>query len=366
MAASDDEVNAQAPLAGVMVLDLSTRLPGPLATLLLAQAGARVIKVERPPGEEMRELEPRLDGMSAHFGWLNRGKTCIALDLRGEGRAQFEAMVERADVLIEQFRPGVMARLGLDYPTLALRNPRLVYCSITGYGQHDPRSLRAAHDLNYQAAAGLAAAAPTVGRGVPALPTALLGDIAGGSYPAFASITLALLQRAVTGKGQHLDIAMSQNLEIFSFWNAIGGALTGHWAMPGAGRHTGGSPRYNLYRTRDGRLLAVGALEDRFWAAFLEGIGLALPPGMEADDPQRAITLVAEHLATCTAAEWLQRLDGRDACCNLADDLADVVARVGSRSGLPDIRLPLAPQFTRRDAELPAAAPVAPFDDDAR
>ena len=251
------------PLHGVTVLDFSTRLPGPLATLMLAQAGARVIKVERPPhGDELRAFAPRRDGMSAHFHWLNRGKESVALDLKADAdRAALEEMLAGADVLVEQFRPGVMARLGLGWADLSARHPRLIYCAVTGYGQADPRSLTAAHDLNYQAAAGLVGSAAPGPDGRPGLPPVLLGDIAGGSYPAVMSILLALMQRQASGQGQFLDIAMSQNVEVFTFWNAIQGAMTGQWPEAGGGRHTGGSPRYRVYAARDGRHLAVAALE---------------------------------------------------------------------------------------------------------
>lgn len=343
------------------VLDLSTRLPGPLATLMLAQAGARVVKVERPPqGDELRAFAPRLDGLSAHFAWLNRGKESVALDLKSaEGRAAFEALLPDADVLVEQFRPGVMDRLGLGWEALHARHPGLIYCAITGYGRDDPRSAAAAHDLNYQAAAGLAGAAPRGADGLPVLPPVLLGDIAGGSSPAAMSILLALMQRRLTGRGQFLDIAMSANVEVFAFWNAIQGSLTGTWPAPGQGRHTGGSPRYRIYAARDGRLLAVAALEDRFWGNFLDAIGLRIPPERERDEPAAAIAEIADRLAERDAADWLAAMEGRDTCCSLAPDLAEAVALNAARRGgaagpLPFIPLPVAPQFTTGGSD-PAA-----------
>ncbi|HTG24284.1 MAG TPA: CaiB/BaiF CoA-transferase family protein [Reyranella sp.] len=344
-------------LAGLTVLDLSTRLPGPLATLMLAQAGARVIKIERPPGEELRGFEPRLDGLSAHYAWLNRGKECVALDFKNrDDCALFEALLGKADILVEQFRPGVMDRLGLGYEELSPRHPRLIYCAITGYGRDDHRSHEAGHDLNYQASVGLVGSAPLGARGVPTLPPVLLGDIAGGTYPAFMSILLAVLQRNLTGRGQFLDIAMARNVEVFTLWTTISGHLTGHWPQPGAARHTGGSPRYNLYAARDGKLLAVAALEERFWQNFLEGIGLALAPGLEEADPQRVIALVAERIAAQDAGTWLARLEGRDTCCNLAPEMAEAHAIKPSpamASGLPVIPLPVAAQFTLDDAPPP-------------
>lgn len=353
-------------LSGLTILDLSTRLPGPLATLMLAQAGARVIKIERPPGEEFREYEPQVAGMSAHYAWLNRGKECLALDLKADAdRQKFDRLVATADVLVEQFRPGVMKRLGLGYAQLSAKHPRLIYCAVTGYGQDDPRSLTAAHDLNYQASAGLAGIVPRGGpRDVPPLPPVLLGDIAGGTYPAVMSILMAVLQRQHTGRGQFLDIAMARNLEVFNFWATISGHLTGTWPQPGITRHGGGSPRYNLYTARDGKVLAVAALEDRFWQDFLAGIDLKLPSDMEKNDPQAVVALVSARIATADAAEWLGRLEGRDACCNVVLDVADVAAENARLTGapvtaageqpLPRIALPLAPQFDRDGAPMPA------------
>jgi alpha-methylacyl-CoA racemase len=138
------------PLSGILVLDFTTLLPGPLATLMLAEAGAEVIKIERPGGEDMRHYEPRFDSESAMFTLLNRGKTSLVLDLKNDAdRRKLEPLLARADVLVEQFRPGVMARLGLGFDAVAAINPKLVYCSITGYGQSGPRADEAGHDLNY-------------------------------------------------------------------------------------------------------------------------------------------------------------------------------------------------------------------------
>lgn len=350
-------------LSGITVLDLSTRLPGPLATLMLAQAGARVIKIERPPGEEFRDYHPQVEGMSAHYAWLNRGKECVTLDVRSdEGRRRFESLLSTADIVVEQFRPGVMDRLGLSYKDLSKRHPRLIYCAITGYGQDDDRSKEAAHDLNYQASVGLVGSAPLGARGVPALPSVLLGDIAGGTYPAVMSILMAVLQRNQSGQGQFLDIAMARNTEVFTFWTTISGHLTGQWPPPGAARHNGGSPRYNVYATRDGRLLAVGALEDRFWQNFLEGIGLSLAPELEQVDPRSAIARVAQKIATEDAGFWIKQLEGRDTCCNLAPGLAEAHALLsratetasdGKAMSWPLIPLPIASQFTCNEAAPP-------------
>src|SRR5674476_13412 len=144
------------PLSGLLVLDFTTLLPGPLASLMLAEAGAEVIKIERPGGEDMRRFPPAFDGTSAPFALLNRGKTSLVLDLKLDAdRAKLKPLIERADILIEQFRPGALARLGFGYDAVAKLNPRLIYCSISGYGQSGPRADEAGHDINYIGNTGL-------------------------------------------------------------------------------------------------------------------------------------------------------------------------------------------------------------------
>ncbi len=214
------------PLSGLKVLDFSTLLPGPLCSLLLAEAGAEVIKLERPErGDEMRSYEPRAGVDSANFVLLNRGKKSVGIDLKSpDALALLTPVLKEADVLMEQFRPGVMDRLGLGYEALSRINPRLIYCSITGFGQHGPRAKEAAHDLNYVAASGTLSL--TAGcDGAPVLPPALIADIAGGAYPAMINILLALRQRDQTGKGMYLDVAMADNLFTLQYWGLGNGAL---------------------------------------------------------------------------------------------------------------------------------------------
>ena len=238
------------PLADVLVLDFTTLLPGPLATLMLADAGAQVIKIERPGGEDMRRYEPRFDGESAMFAMLNRGKKSLVLDLKDKSdRARLMPLVKRADVLVEQFRPGVMARLGLGSKALRKVNPRLIYCSITGYGQTGPRAAEAGHDINYIGNTGLLALQPgPLDR--PNVPPALIADIGGGTLPAVMNILLALRQRDRTGKGATIDIAMSDAM--FTF------ASHAHRGRPHH-RHFSGRGEC----AADRRLAALSALSDQ-------------------------------------------------------------------------------------------------------
>jgi crotonobetainyl-CoA:carnitine CoA-transferase CaiB-like acyl-CoA transferase len=206
------------PLSGILVLDFSTLLPGPMATLLLAEAGAEVIKIERTgSGEELRGSQPRFADTSVSFAMLNRGKRSIAIDLKvPDAVSRLRPLIESADVVVEQFRPGVMDRLGLGYDALSAINTRIVYCAITGYGQSGPKAQVAAHDLNYQADAGLLSIAAGAD-GAPVVPNALVADIAGGAYPAVLNILLALRDRDRTGKGCKLDIAMTDGLLPFVY-----------------------------------------------------------------------------------------------------------------------------------------------------
>jgi alpha-methylacyl-CoA racemase len=315
------------PLEGLFVLDFSTLLPGPLATLILAEAGAEVVKIEPPGrGEEMRAHLPKWGRDSASFALLNRGKKSVALDLKAPGeRARLAPLVERADVIVEQFRPGVMARLGLDYDAVAKRNPLVVYCSITGYGQASPKRDVAGHDLNYIGDAGLLAL--SMGDHTrPVLPPALVADIAGGAYPAVMNVLLALEERRRTGRGRHLDVAMADNLFPFMFWALGQGLAVGAWPANGSERLTGGSPRYALYPTRDGKMVTAAPLEQKFWDTFCDIIGLE--PELRDDDKNCAASRarVAEIIAGETADTWRARFAGRDCCCSIVADLRDALA----------------------------------------
>lgn len=314
------------PLQGIRVLDFSTLLPGPLATLLLAEAGAEVIKIERPGrGDEMRSYAPKFGADSVNFALLNRGKRSIAIDLKAPGAVEkLMPLIESADVLVEQFRPGVMDRLGLGYDALKKRNPQLVYCAITGYGQHGPRADVAAHDINYVAESGMLALAAGAD-GAPVPPPALVADIGGGTYPAVINILLALKSRERTGAGCKLDIAMADNLFAFLYWALGNGLAAGEWPRPGRELVTGGSPRYNVYRTRDDRFIAAAPLEQKFWENFCVAIGLAPTLHDDAQDPAATTRAVAEIIRTKSAAEWRSRLEGRDVCCSVMASIEEAL-----------------------------------------
>ena len=241
---------SEGPLAGVRVLDFSTLLPGPLATLFLAECGAEVIKIERPDsGDEMRNRSPRLGTDSAQFALLNRGKRSVAVDLKlPSARALLHPLLQSTDILLEQFRPGVMTRLGFGYDEVKALNPRIIYCSITGYGQVGPRAQQPGHDLNYLAEAGLLSLS-TGPDGVPSMPSAPIADVTGGSYAALINILLALRRLERTGVGCHLDIAMADNLFPFLCGTLARGFAASEWPVAGG-------------RRMDRRLTALSMLSD--------------------------------------------------------------------------------------------------------
>ncbi len=270
------------PLTGVRVLDLTRLLPGPLATRHLADLGAEVVKIEGPPGQGQDDgtrtmgLTPadRQAGVPAlTFRELNRGKQLLRLDLhQPDGVAALLERAGSADVLIEGFRPGVMARLGLGWDVLHAANPRLVVCAITGYGQHSAWAHRAGHDINYIAMAGVLEQVATVD-GELALPNFQIGDLMGGTQAAVSGVLAALLGAQRTGRGRFVDISMAHEVLRHHVLATFTLKATGRTPTPGRDLLSGGAPCYGVYRTADGRHLAVGALEPKFWQALCTTLG---------------------------------------------------------------------------------------------
>ncbi|HMJ45138.1 MAG TPA: CoA transferase [Pseudolabrys sp.] len=356
------------PLSGLLVLDFTTLLPGPLASLMLAEAGAEVIKIERPGGEDMRRFPPVIDGESVPFAMLNRGKQCLTLDLKSEAdRAKLVPLLKRADIVIEQFRPGVMARFGLGYDDVRAINPRLIYCSISGYGQSGPRADEAGHDINYIGNTGLLDLQPgPIER--PMVPPMLVADIAGGSFPAVINILLALRLRDQSGQGCHLDIAMSDAMFTFA-WYALALGAAAKFPKPGEMWLVGSSPRYQLYPTKDGKIIACGAIEQKFWLAFTAAIGLAAELVNDQRDPAATRDEVAKLMLARTTEEWRPILAAADCCATIVVPLEDAMGdphyvqrglfahQVATSSGktMPALPVPISPQF--REAPSPKKAP---------
>jgi alpha-methylacyl-CoA racemase len=347
------------PLSGLLVLDFTTLLPGPLASLMLAETGAEVIKIERPGGEDMRRFPPAFDGESAPFALLNRGKQNLTLDLKTEAdRARLMPLIERADILIEQFRPGVMAKLGFGYDDVRARNPRLIYCSISGYGQSGPRVDEAGHDINYIGNTGLLDLQPgPIAR--PVVPPMLAADIAGGSFPAVINILLALRARDQSGQGCHLDIAMTDAMFTFSWYALALGQASGQFPKPGEMSLVGSSPRYQLYPTKDGRIVACGAIEQKFWLAFTAAIGLEAAFVNDLRDPKATRDAVARLIVAHTAEEWRPIFAAADCCATLVVPLEQALRdphfierglfahEVASAAGktMPALPVPISPAF---------------------
>ncbi len=313
------------PLSDVKVLDLSRLLPGPYATLVLADLGARVDKLEDPQGGDyIRQMPPMLPAPaseeSALFYALNRNKRSITLDLKKpQGVAALRKLVRGYDVLVESFRPGVMEKLGLSQSALAAEHPGLIYCSISGYGQTGPDRLRAGHDLNYIARAGLLGYSGTAASG-PAMPGFQVADVGGGALFALVGILSALHERGRTGRGRFLDISMTEGAMAFLHMQLASRLLTRPSGAPptrGAEALNGGYGCYRVYRTKDDRHLAVGALEPKFFAGVCERLGRpdlverAYAPGEEGAAAQRELEGL---FAQKTLAQWQALFAGADVC----------------------------------------------------
>lgn len=262
------------PLEGVKVLDLSRYLPGPFCTQILADFGAEVIKVEDPQGGDLgRNIPPFVGEESARFFTVNRNKKSVTLDLRqAEGKEVFKKLVAVSDVVLDQFRPGVMDRLGLGYEVLKQINDRLIYCALTGYGLSGPMRDAAGHDQNYLSIAGVTELTGTY-PGTPAMSAVQIADIAGGTLYAVIGILLALASRERSGKGQLVDVAMTDgSLSLLAYTI---GEWSGWGRLPERGNDmlTGGYACYKVYATKDERFVTLGAIEGKFWAEFCEKVG---------------------------------------------------------------------------------------------
>ncbi|HMJ10248.1 MAG TPA: CaiB/BaiF CoA-transferase family protein [Polyangiaceae bacterium] len=307
---------AMSALQGIKVLDLTRLLPGPIGSLVLADLGAQVDKIEDAGnGDYLRVSAAPVAGMSASFHALNRGKRSLVLDLKkAEGAQVLLRLVEQYDVLFEQFRPGVLDRLGVGHSTLLERNPQLVVCALTGYGQTGPLQKRAGHDLNYMARAGLLGLqGPS--SGPPQIPAFQLADVSGGLWSVIA-ILAALRERDRTGRGAVLDIAMLESVIPFA---TIGlSRLFGGEPTPERGRDSlsGGLAVYEAYATSDGEAVTFGALEPKFMMAFCQGVGFdadmsLLYPGAHQEELKRKFSQI---FASKTRAEW-QAFNERHDCC---------------------------------------------------
>lgn len=361
-----------APLAGVRVLDLTRLLPGPMCTLYLADLGADVVKVEDTgAGDYARTLSPDPQAaprrMTAWYRAINRNKRSLSIDLKSpRGRDAFLALARGADVVVEGFRPGVVAALGVDAEALHRINPRLVCCSLSGYGQTGPRAPLAGHDINYLGYAGVLDQTGARG-GPPTLSNLQIADLLGGAASAAIGILGALVGASRSGRGRFIDVAMADAVlahQIFAL-----GALedAGRLAPRGTDLLTGGVACYGVYETKDARWLAVGALEVKFWRTLCATLGRDdLVGGQFAtgDEGSRVRAELEAVFATDTLAAWTARLAGVDCCVSpvLTFDEALVDAQFRARGMVvtgPDGSRQYAPPF-RLDPPASTAVRNAP------
>jgi alpha-methylacyl-CoA racemase len=317
------------PLSGIRVLDFTRLLPGPVCTLYLADLGADVIKVEDVgagdyarrigAGDGGRTPAQHIDGdaPSVFYRNVNRGKRSLAIDLKTPaGRDAMLRLIRDADVVVESFRPGVMASLGLDYAATSARNPRIVHASITGYGQHGPRAAMAGHDINYLGYAGVLDQTGVEG-GAPALSNLQIADLLGGAASAAIAILAALTCAARNGRGARIDVAMADAVLAHQHFALQALQTHGHTLPRGDDLLSGGVPCYGIYPTRDGRYLAVGALEAKFWRLLCATLGRDdLVAGQLATGAEgaRVRAQLGAQFATQTLAHWVTLFDAVDCC----------------------------------------------------
>ena len=297
------------PLQGYRILDFTKLLPGPLATLWMVQQGAEVIKVERPSSPDpVRFYPPMKDMVSVYYTTLNAGKKSLCIDYcSDEGRKTILKMVETADVVIEQFRPGVMEVFGLDYETLKARNPKIILVSITGYGQTGEMASVPGHDINYLGYSGMLHAQRD-SKGNPIISAAQIADVAGGSMMALNATTSALLHKERTGEGQHVDVSMTHNVSVLQSMRIAEELETGK----SNGYLSGALASYNIYKCSDGRHVALGALEPKFWQKFCNLVEHPEWGGRLME--KELIVEVAELILTQSMKHWTDKLENEGVC----------------------------------------------------
>ena len=316
------------PLSGVRIIDLTRLYPGPFGTQLLGDLGAEVIKVEdKNSPDYIRFFPPTFNKEGAGYIAVNRNKKSFVLDLRSEkGKELFFRLVEKSDAVVEQFRPGVLDKMGLGYDRAKAVNPAIIYCSITGFGQTGPYANIPGHDLNYM---GLAGITDIIGpkKGDPVIPGIQVADVAGGGLMSVIGILSALIARGTTGKGQHVDISMFDGIlpfmgMIFANYKAGGG-------LPDRGNTflSGGLVCYSIYRTKDDRYMTMGALEFKFWKRFCELIERPEwtdKQFVEGKENERLRGELSELFLTRTRDEWVDLFRGEESMCDAVLSIDEV------------------------------------------
>ena len=306
------------PLAGLKVLDFSTLLPGPFATMMLADLGAEVIHVESPTRVDLvRVMPPYADGQSTAHAYLNRNKQSLTLDLKNpKSIEKVKQLISEFDIVVEQFRPDVMTRLGLGYDDLKVINPRLIYCSITGYGQTGSYKNRAGHDINYVSLAGIAGHSGRQDSGPPAMGIQV-ADVAGGSLHAVIGVLAAVIERGRSNQGQHIDISMTDCAFTLNSMAASAQVAGGEEQAAEKAALNGGT-YYDYFKTSDDRYISIGSLEPQFMMGLSAALELPVltkkGASMHADDRQEVKQAVAQAIAAKPFAHWQQVFTQLDVC----------------------------------------------------
>jgi crotonobetainyl-CoA:carnitine CoA-transferase CaiB-like acyl-CoA transferase len=308
-----------APLRNLKMLDLSRQLPGPFCSMLLADLGVDVVVVAAPS-----------DVMGIGIPLIQRNKRSMTLNLKDpEGKGIFDRLARDADIILEGFRPGVTDRLGIDYASMARLNPRIVYCSISGYGQDGPYRDKVGHDINYLGYAGVLGVSGAAG-GPPTVMPVQVADIGGGALMAVIGILSAIMAREHTGRGQFVDISMMDGSIAWNVFHTVMHLVTGG-QQPARGhtRLTGHNPCYAVYETKDGKYVTVGALEEHFWRNLCVALGVEdFIPDQFTEGPRREemFRVIREKFKQKTQAEWLQQLERIDICFGPVNTIAETIA----------------------------------------
>lgn len=306
------------PLRNVKLLDLSRQLPGPFCSMMLADLGVDVLVVAAPN-----------DVMGIGLALAQRNKRSMTLNLKSpEGKKIFDRLAQDADIILEGFRPGVTERLGIDYAKMSALNPRLVYCSISGYGQDGPYRDKVGHDINYLGYAGVLGVSGAAG-GPPTIMPVQVADIGGGALMATVGILAALLARQHTGRGQFIDISMMDGSISWNVFHTLIYLVTGQQPERGLNRLTGHNPCYAVYETKDGKYVTVGALEEHFWRNLCVALGVEefIPDQFaEGERREEMFGVMRQKFKSKTQAEWLKELEPIDICFGPVNSIADTFA----------------------------------------
>ncbi len=303
------------PLDGIRVLDLTRLAPGPYCTMLLGDLGAEVIVVEEPPGVG-RRFEIGTSERATAFNALGRNKRSVGLNLKEErAREAFLRLAEKADAVLEGFRPGVVKRLGVDYETVNRRNPRIVYCSLSGYGQYGPYAGLVGHDINYISIGGALGMIGWPGQ-PPAIPLNIIADFAGGGLYAAFAILAAIIAREKTGRGQYIDMAMSDGVTSLLAAAASQYFSAGHVPRPGEEFLNGAVPFNNVYEAADGKWLSIGCLEPWFWQELCQALGCEeyIPHQNDREKFPEIFDFLRRKFREKSRDEWFEELRQRDIC----------------------------------------------------